>query len=82
MAAATKEGGKSLQRVAAVSSPVVVAKGRKGQGVAVTTTKQGGDRKRGQSRAAASLSPVSVVGGRSEMIVNHRTGLYGSHLLP
>ena len=70
VAAATKEGGKRGQRVAAVSSPVVVvAKGRKGQGVAAAATKQGGERKRGQSRVAASLSPVPVVGGRSEMIV-------------
>ena len=70
VAAATKEGGKRGQRVAAVSSPVVVvAKGQKGQGVAAATTKQGGERKRGQSRVAASLSPVPVVGGRSEMIV-------------
>ena len=69
VAAATKEGGKRGQRVVAVSSPVVVAKGRKGQGVAAATTKQGGERKRGQSRVAASLSPVPVVGGRSEMIV-------------
>ena len=70
MAAATKEGGKRGQRVVTVSSSVVVmAKGQKGQGVAAATTKQGGERKRGQSRAAASLSPVPVVGGRSEMIV-------------
>ncbi len=69
VAAATKEGGKRGQRVAAVSSPVVMAKGRKGQGVAVATTKQQGERKRGQSRVAASLSPVPVGGGRSEMIV-------------
>jgi hypothetical protein len=66
VAAATKEGGKKRgQRVAAVSSPVVVvAKGRKGQGVAVTTTKQGGERKRGQSRAAALSSPVPEEGVR------------------
>ena len=70
VAAATKDGGKRGQRVAAVSSPVVVvAKGRKGQGVAAAATKQGGERMRGQSRAAASSSPVPVVGGRSEMIV-------------
>jgi hypothetical protein len=71
VAAATKEGGKKRgQRVAAVSSPVVVmAKGRKGQGVAGAATKQGEERKRGQSRAAALSSPVPVVGGRSEMIV-------------
>ena len=71
VAVATKEGGKKRgQRVAAVSSPVVVVvKGRKGQGVAATATKQGGERKRGQSRVAASSSPVPVVGGRSEIIV-------------
>jgi hypothetical protein len=40
VAAATKEGGKRGQRVAAVLSPMVVTKGRKGQGVAVATTKQ------------------------------------------
>jgi hypothetical protein len=70
VAAATKEGGKRGQRVTAVSSQVVVvAKGWKGQGVAAATTKQGGERKRGQSRAAASSSPMPVVGGRSEMIL-------------
>ncbi len=69
VAAATKEGGKRGQRVVVVSSPVVVDKGRKGQGVAAAITKQGGERKRGQSRAVASSSSVPVVGGRSEMIV-------------
>ena len=40
VAAATKERGKRGQRVAVVSSPMVVAKGQKGQGVAAATTKQ------------------------------------------
>ena len=52
-----------------MSPVVVVAKGQKGQGVAAAITKQGGERKRGQSRAVAWSSPVPVVGGRSEMIV-------------
>jgi len=48
VAAATKKGGKRGQRVVAVSSPVVVAKGRKGQGVAAATTKQGGGKRGGR----------------------------------